>query len=184
MGVRGIRVACPGRDSEDCEVAAAKQGNAAALAAIYEQHRASVYDLAFSLTGSPDDAEDVRQMTFLRAFRALGRFRGESSLRTWLLRICLNVARSARRRQPCSSCPDEGRQVDPSDEAHRRLRAEEVRRRVGMLPRWAAELVALFDLQGFSYREAAGVLGCSAKGIGPRLHRARKLLRRELEDLV
>jgi len=167
-------------------VAEAKTGNPAALAALYEGHRDRVYDLAFALTGNHEDAEDVRQMTFVRAFLGLGKFRGESAFRTWLVRICVNTGRSARRPAVRRAEPVALQQdcVDPGAEAHRRLRAEEIRRRIASLPRWAAELIALCDLQGLSYREIAGVLGCSCGGIGPRLHRARRMLKERLEGLA
>lgn len=165
-------------------MAEAKTGNPAALAALYEGHRDRVYDLAFALPGNHEDAEDMRQMTFVRAFLGLGKFCGESAFRTWLVRICVNTARSARRRAPREPVAWQQDCVDPGAEAHRRLRAEEIRRRIASLPRWAAELIALCDLQGLSYREIAGVLGCSCGGIGPRLHRARRMLKERLEDLA
>ncbi len=188
---------CPEAAQERRLVADAKAGDAVALERLYEQYRACIYDFAFTLTGNHEDAEDARQMTFVRAFLGLSRFRGDSALRTWLLRICLNVVRSSRRRSsknpPCA--PEHpldlargGERVepplDPAGEAQRRLEAEEIRRRIASLPRWAAALVALCDLQGLSYREAAQVLGCSATSVGPRLHRARKMLKKRLVDLV
>jgi len=175
---------CADADSERRLLAEAKSGQPAALGALYAHHRASVYDFAFTLTGNHDDAEDVRQMTFVRAFLGLRNFRGECAFRTWLFRICLNTARSWRKRQhpnkPCHQ-PD---LLDPVVEAHRRLEAEEVRRRIAVLPRWARELIALCDLQGLRYHEAAALLPCSAKAIGPRLHRARRLLKERLTDLL
>jgi len=152
-------------------IAQAKQGCPKALAALYQRHRSGVYDLAFALTGNHEDAEDLRQTTFVRAFLGLRKFRGQSALRTWLYHICLNLARSSGRQRRAAACKPEmddlKAQNDPSLEAHRRMTAEEIRRRIATLPRWAAQVVALCDLQGLSYREAAEVLGCSPKGIGP-----------------
>jgi RNA polymerase sigma-70 factor (ECF subfamily) len=175
---------CADADSERRLLAEAKSGQPAALAALHEHHRASVYDLAFTLTGNHDDAEDVRQMTFVRAFLGIRKFRGDCAFRTWLLRICLNAACSWRKRHHPSSPPQEPPYPDPVAEAHRRVEAEEIRRRIAALPRWARELIALCDLQGLSYRDAAQVLGCSPKGVGPRLHRARRLLKERLTDLL
>lgn len=78
-------------------VARARQGAAEAWEAILAQHQEAVFRLAYLLLGDADDAQDVAQEAFIRAFRALGRFDLERPLRPWLLRIAANLARNRRR---------------------------------------------------------------------------------------
>ena len=79
---------------EDALLTAFRGGDAAAFDGLIELYSAKLYKVAYALLGSRQDAEEVVQDTFLRAYRALGAFRGESSLETWLHRIALNLARN------------------------------------------------------------------------------------------
>lgn len=78
-------------------ISRARQGNEPAWEALVRDHQEAIFRLAYLLLGNADDAEDVAQETFVRAFRALGRFDLERPLRPWLLRIAANVARNRRR---------------------------------------------------------------------------------------
>jgi RNA polymerase sigma-70 factor (ECF subfamily) len=78
-------------------VASARQGAAEAWEAILAQHQEAVFRLAYLLLGDADDAQDVAQEAFIRAYRALSRFDVERPLRPWLLRIAANLARNRRR---------------------------------------------------------------------------------------
>ena len=79
---------------EEALLTAFRGGDAAAFDGLIELYSAKLYKVAYALLGSRQDAEEVVQDTFLRAYRALGAFRGESSLETWLHRIALNLARN------------------------------------------------------------------------------------------
>src|SRR5437660_7998669 len=78
---------------EDGLLARCRAGDLDAFGLIYDEHERHVFRFAYHVLGKHDDADDVKQETFLRAYRALGNFRADCSLRTWLLRICANLCR-------------------------------------------------------------------------------------------
>lgn len=87
-------------------LALARTGNEGALAALYADYREPVWRLCRRLTRSEADAEDVLQTTFVKAFAALPRFRGDASVKTWLFRIAVNEANTARRIRETVGEPD------------------------------------------------------------------------------
>src|SRR5467141_2642418 len=90
--------AAPGRPESDAQLVARFQGgDESAYDTLVLRHRAAVYRLAFRLVGRHAEADDVAQEAFLRAYRGLGRFRGEAAFGTWLTRIAVNLALNARR---------------------------------------------------------------------------------------
>ncbi len=135
-----------------------------------------MYRVALRLLGSDADAQDATQETFVRAWRGLRRFRGESAVSTWLYRIvtnrCLNVIAA---RRPAESLdlelPAAG--GDPAGITEQRERFAAVAREVSSLvPEQRAALV-LRDFEGLSYEEVAAVLGVSVAAVKGRIHRAR-----------
>src|SRR2546426_24744 len=89
-----------GRDSQDSDgelVARYLRGDGSAFDELVLRHRLAVYRLAYRLLGNHEEADDVSQEAFLRAYRALPGFRGDASFRTWITRIVINLALSARR---------------------------------------------------------------------------------------
>src|SRR5205807_4760918 len=88
---------------EDTVVARCRAGDLDAFGQVYAEHERHVFRYAYHLLGSREDADDVKQETFLRAFRAIAGFRADCSMRTWLLRICGNLCRDrikSRERHP------------------------------------------------------------------------------------
>src|ERR687892_328854 len=119
-------------------LARARQGDSDAFRALVERHSRSVFRLAFRMTGNEQDAEDVVQESFLRAYRQLGRFESRANFGTWLYRIVANCsvdlmrarqARHARARHQCR----EAQRVSCGEEAAHRAAA--VTRRLGVHPR-------------------------------------------------
>src|SRR5690349_17299729 len=74
-------------------IARCRAGDLDAFGLIYARHETSVFRYAYHLLGHHDDADDIKQETFLRAYRAIGTFRGDASMHTWLLKICGNLCR-------------------------------------------------------------------------------------------
>ncbi len=102
--------------SDDAAVAQARAGNTDAFRVLVERHSQSVFRLAFRMTGNEQDAEDLVQETFLRAYRQLGKFDGRASFGTWLYRIAANCSldliRSRKRRQEQQTpVDDEGQEI-------------------------------------------------------------------------
>lgn len=155
-----------------------------------------MYALARVLTGGDADAEDLVQETFVRAFRAISRFRRESSFRTWLHRIAVNVVKShvARRgrRVETSALREDGEHVEslldrmPSDEDLETavVRRQSIDRALGTLSDEVRLLITLRDVQGLEYHEIATVTGLPIGTVESRVFRARQRLRPMLEPLL
>ncbi len=162
----------------------------ARFVAFVEKHRETVYRVARQMVSTHDDADDVVQETFLRAYEALPRFRGDAELDTWVYRIVMNVSRNAlrarsRRRRLLAvfgrEAPVLGRQpVGPGDGMERREARDRVVEALDSLPGHLKEVVVLFDLEGLAGVEVAQVLGVAPGTVRSRLHQARRRLRSAL----
>jgi len=156
---------------EPALVAACLAGQREAFDIIVERHRRAVYQLCYRFVGNHEDASDLSQDVFIRAFRALGRFRGDSSLGTWLYRIAVNVSLnkvSAKQPQtePIDARPHlDSRAVDPSSELLRGERAAQVRAAIACLPKKQRATVILRIYHDLSHEEIAGVLGSSVGAV-------------------
>ena len=159
-----------------------QQGQEQAFAVLMERHERRVYNLAYRMLGSPEDARDATQDAFLSCFRHLAKFRGDSSFSTWLHRIALNACYDAlRRRRDTTSL--EGRSVDPMpvpDHADRAAAATDVQRALlGVPPDFRAVLV-MHELQDLPLEDIATTLGLPVGTVKSRLHRGRVALGRFL----
>jgi RNA polymerase sigma-70 factor (ECF subfamily) len=179
-----------------------RAGEAAAFNRLVEDRSGEVYALLYRLTEDAEEARDLTQETFLRAFQAIGRFRGDADLRTWLYRIAINQARNRwrwwrRRRRSDTVSLDatengEGSplglrlcdtsQADPEQEALAREREKRLRSALSSLGRSYREAVILRDIEGLSYEEIAATLEISIGTVKSRLARGRLELRRKLES--
>jgi RNA polymerase sigma-70 factor (ECF subfamily) len=151
-------------------------------------HGAALTRLAGSYTNTAADRDDLTQEIAIAIWRALPRFRGECSERTFVFRIAHNRAISwlvRNRRQPPTGEDLEVRDSRPDAESElaREQRAERLRRAVRRLPVLYRQAVTL-SLEGLDYGEIAEVLGISENNVGARLSRARQMLRELLEDRV
>lgn len=162
-------------------------GDPTAFEEIYREHAEMVYNLALRLAADPDLASDLSQEVFLRVYRHLGKFRGRSSLKTWIYRITINHCRSrlARRRVPTRSLDgDESlaeRVADPGRGPEERAMADDAGRvleaALAKLPVPFREAVVLRDLEGLAYEEIAHVLGTRIGTVRSRIARGRRALR-------
>jgi RNA polymerase sigma-70 factor (ECF subfamily) len=160
-------------------LAAARGGESWALEQFFNLYQGQVYSLCFRLVGRAEDAQDATQTTFIKAFRSLPRFRGESGVRTWLYRIAINEAMSlVRSRRNTSDLADEPGPA-PEPRMVERLAVEAALTQVSADHR--AVLVLRF-WEGLSYEEIASVLQISLSAAKMRLHRARDEFRRCYED--
>ena len=171
-------------ESDEILIERTLQGELIAFEALVERHRGIVFRVAARIVG-PDDAEDVSQDTFLRAFHRLDQYRGTATFRTWLLQITQNTALNAlawKRRRPTqptdgsAEAPDRDPLRQPVSELERRERQERLELKLeGLRPEYRSLLV-LRDLEGLSYNEIAGVLEMPLGSVKGRLHRARSEL--------
>jgi len=164
-------------------VAAARDGGSDAFELLVRRHQGAVYGLALRMLGSQADAQDAAQDSFVQAWNALARFRGDSAFASWLYRIvtnrCLNILASRRPTDVLSADYASARD-DPAEAAIDRERMHAVAAAVLRLaPEQRAALV-LREFQGLSYDEIAEILGVSLSAVKGRIHRARLLLVEEL----
>jgi RNA polymerase sigma-70 factor (ECF subfamily) len=157
-------------------VQAAQDGDVDAFEAIVRRHQAGVYRVALRMLGSRADAQDVTQETFVRAWRSLGRFRGDSAVSTWLDRIvtrrCLDVI-ATRRTTEYLDDDLQTSATDPSESAEQRERLQAVTRAIAMLPAEQRAALVLREFESLSYQEVADVLGTTLPAVKGRIHRAR-----------
>ena len=158
---------------------------------IVTEHRTRLYRVVLSVVSDPELAADVLQETFLRAWRGIARFRGESSIGTWLHRIAVNTALTARRRalrlrrRTVEIDDDFAAESTPENDPERGGEVMDLRRSLrdalDALPDGQREVVVLKDVEGWSHAEIATRLGISESAAKVRLHRAHLRLARLLE---
>ena len=152
-------------------VAACLAGRREAFDLIVERHRRSVYLLCDRFVGNHEDASDLSQDVFVRAYKGLQRFRGQSSLGTWIYRIGVNVCLnrvSAKRpaTEPIDARPHlDQHAVDPAAELLKGERASQVREAISQLPRKQRATVILRVYHELSHEEIAGILGSSVGAV-------------------
>ena len=156
----------------------------AELAAVYEEHSRQVYYLSLRMLGDPTQAEDATHDVFLKAYRKLGEFKGQSSIRTWLYRItinhCQNLLQTWHRRN-IHGTDDETfweRAVGPGDSPLRVLETKELGQRIqkslDALPEEYRLLLLLVADEKLSYDEVGALTNQSSDAVRGKLHRARK----------
>jgi RNA polymerase sigma-70 factor (ECF subfamily) len=179
-----------GGSAEECaRLRAGQAGDGAALEQLLAQNKGALYALCRGILGHAEDAQDAVQETFLRALRALPRFRGDAAFRTWLFRIAINVCLKWKAARPPTAPWDEEEASLPEDaaspeaDALRRLRVMEAL--AGLTARQRAVLL-LKELEGWSMAEIAAQLRWNEKRVDNELYKARRALadwrRREAED--
>jgi RNA polymerase sigma-70 factor (ECF subfamily) len=180
---RPLGFAQSGVSAEDTElVAAIRRGDPGSREALYHRYKRRVFALAVRIVGA-GDAEEVSQEAFIRIFRGLPKFRGDSALGTWIYRLSVNAALSHRSRRgavpSASSDPEvpiaaaliEG---PPTGDAVLRARLE---RALWQLPVGYRTVIILHDVEGLEHEEVAQVLGCHVGTSKSQLHKARGKLR-------
>jgi len=157
-------------------------------------HLDALYGFAMTLTRNQTEAEDLVQETYLRAVRAFGRLLPDSNLKGWMFAIMRNAwlnqlrhTRSGPRFVELDAEEDHAEWLgqlanDPHVLYLRKLEHEEIRVAIDSLPHLYREIVVLRDIEGFSYQQIAGILGCPAGTVMSRLGRAREKLRRLLSE--
>ncbi len=173
----------------------ARAGRLDSFEQLVSRHRPVVHRVAQRIVG-PDEAEDVAQDTFLRAFHRLERFRGQGAFRSWLLQIAHNTALNALARRKPDPVGGDGEldQVSgasyerrgPASRLEERERRERLEQKLRLLSAEHRAVLVLRDLEGLSYEEIAGVTETPMGSVKGRLHRARgeliELLRHNTYD--
>ena len=179
----------------------AQNNNLAAFEELVNIYQNKVFVLCVRLAGNPDDAQDIAQEAFIKAYRSIGNFRNEADFGTWLHRITVNVWLNYKRknggRQILSL--DEPYPVEDGDSMRREVAAPDgdplreleekefrglVRVALDNLSEEQRAVLVLREIEGYSYEEVSRMLGCSMGTVKSRLNRAREMMRRRMFELV
>ena len=179
------------REQEAAIVRKVLGGDANAFETLVLEYEKNVYNIALRMTGNSEDAADMTQEAFIKAYNSLQSFRGDSKFSVWLYRIvsnvCLDFLRSKNRRPTVSlSVEDddgEDAQLDVADESQspellldRKLTRDSVRRGLDSLPPDYRQILLLREIQGLSYDEIAQALSLEVGTVKSRIFRARERL--------
>lgn len=181
-------------------VAAARDGDLSAFDELVRRHQGRIYALVYHMLGHKEDAEDVVQAAFLRAYRALPNFRGQSAFSSWLYRIAVNTALNhlkQRRRhaalslhelEPAAGLDPAFRELVTRTGPDREAQIAELQRKLNEALQQLSEkhrtVVVLHDIQGLQHDEIARIMGCSEGTVRSRLFYARQLLQGLLSEYV
>jgi RNA polymerase sigma-70 factor (ECF subfamily) len=174
-------------------VAAAAAGRREAFDELVRRHLAAMLTLARVLSGGRGDADDLAQDVFVRAWRSLKTFRGESTFRTWLHRVAINVVRTSQKKEgrlrrmfasPANEDRPRAEAADAREPVETTLaRRQIIDRALAALPEELRVPVTLRDLQGLEYKEIAAILDVPIGTVESRIFRARQRLKPLLEPL-
>jgi RNA polymerase sigma-70 factor, ECF subfamily len=186
-----------GCNDENSLIASCRAGRTEAFGVLVQRYQDRLYPTMLRLTGSADDALDLLQDTFLRAFEKLDRFQGESSFYTWVYRIAVNLALSGRRRRRVTARlgigGGRGEPLDPRDDSsssdptlplEQAERDDLIQSALNSLADDHRAVVVMKEFDGLRYEEIAAILNVPVGTVRSRLHRARLDLRERLKGVV
>lgn len=174
----------------------AREGDYGAFETLFERHRMLVYRFAYQMVPRRDDAEDIVQEAFVRAYQNLHKYRDEAKFTTWLLRIvsnlCTDQARMSTRRQALEQQEagegllwmTEGSTDDPIQNLESERKIEAIRKAVAALPIHHRTAIILRDIEEREYPDIAQILGCTVGGAKLRVLRARRALKDRIAPLL
>lgn len=176
-----------------------KGGDRSAFDLLFVRYRQKILSLVGRFFSDPEEVEDVAQEVFVKAFRALPNFRGESAFYTWLYRIAINMAKNhlvAKSRRPASAAIDlEDAQLldgadalreeeDPEGALARDRLAAEIHQAIADLPDDLRNALALREFDGLSYVKIAAIMECPMGTVRSRIFRAREAIDRRIRPLL
>jgi RNA polymerase sigma-70 factor, ECF subfamily len=184
----------PAAATDEVLVAAAKLGDRPAFEELWERYSSSTFRLVYRITKNRDDAEDVVQDTWMKAYAHLQAFNGKAKFSTWLTRIAINTALMILRRKRAHpenameftngeswqkwEIADQAQDIEKLYEEH--CRAERLRRAISCLRPSLRSVVEIYHFDNISVNETAGIAGISLAAAKSRLLRARTILRKAL----
>jgi len=159
-----------------------KSRDSSAFAQVVRTHQQSIYRLAYRLTGNVEDAMDLTQEVFLKAYQALPGFRADSDIKTWLYRIAINTGSSWRKREKPNVQLDEALEVPaPQDDLGLRMAVKEA---VDALPFKQKAVFVMHHYQGLKHEEIAEITHRSVGSVKANYFQAVAKLKRKLEGFL
>ncbi len=177
-------------------IQAAQTGHTEGFTLLVRRYEQRLFRSMTRISGSPEDAEDICQEAFTRAWRAISKFRGESQFYSWVFRIALNLLRSSKRQLKASvsldavrdaigdDLEDQRADVDPSHSLQVRDQQRVVQEAMDAMEESFRTVLVLTDLEEMSYEEIARVVDCPVGTVRSRIHRARQEFRGRVERLL
>lgn len=185
----------PGTPDDRSLLRAHLDGDAEAFGTLFARHRDRLWAVALRTTGDREEAADALQDALISAFRRADTFRGDAAVTTWLHRIAANVVRTARRKergrrfirrlrggelgQALAASPS----ALPGEELQRRQELSALYRALDLLPEKYRSLLIMFEMEALTGEQLAAVTGLKPETVRVRLHRARKLFAKALDEL-
>ena len=167
--------------SDKALVDQAKAGDTVAFEALYRAHCGRVYALCLRMTKNATEAEDLTQEAFVRAWRKLESFRGDSAFSTWMHRLTVNLVltnrRSHKRRTDRIMTTDDLTPFEGQGKVPNPGMSIDLEEAIAGLPNGARRVFVLHDVEGYRHQEIADMLGLAVGTTKAQLHRARRLLR-------
>jgi len=150
---------------------------------IYGEYSPLVWNLALRYTGNPTSAEDASTAVFIRLFKKLHKFRGDSAFRTWLYRLAVNTIINYGRREKRFRTGELFENLPGETDSAEEIEAGDlIRRLLKQLPRRDEKLIIMREMEGYSYREIADTLNLKLSAVKTRIFRARVKLRELYEE--
>lgn len=165
-----------------------KKGDLNSFEVLINTYSSIVYNILFRILGNEEDAKDVSQEVFIKVYKKLSTFKGQSKFSTWLYRITVNSAKDFIKKRKDVVMVDNyeaiEREFTPTNDYHKKDDSMMINQGLRRLKDELREIIVLKDIQGFSYEEISGILDINIGTVKSRLNRARLKLREHLLDLA
>jgi RNA polymerase sigma-70 factor (ECF subfamily) len=181
-----------GKEQDSVLVEKTKQGDREAFGKLMEKYKHQVYFIAYRMTNSHADADDLSQEAFIKAYRAIGRFRQRASFSTWIYRIAVNTTINYLKKIKCNPIFELDENIfiennpstNPRKMAEDRELHEKITEAINSLPIKQKVVVELAILEGLPHKKVAKILGCPVNTVSWRLFHARKKIKEKLKLYV
>lgn len=165
-----------------------QDGDMVAFEQLFQRHQDRIYSVAIRMMNNPEDALDITQEIFLRAYQKIGKFKFTSAFSTWLYKLatnlCIDELRKRKRSTDTVPLEEAVSKADintPEDNAILKDRESQIWKAINSLKDKERAIIVLRDIEGLSYKEISEVFGCSLGRVKSRIHEARQKLKNLLE---